>query len=332
MSDEIKQYVGQYLERELKVLVHEKVQAEEELRFRQLKWIAIFIGLIGLGSIGTVAKNMIDQSVQEEIEKATAEISQAMGFLSLLGLSLGLGATDEPASQEDINKVIDALYDLKKDKDKNKYIKTKEFVTNLAQIISYLDGERKSESIDRIFELYEDEVVRHGFLVEPLIRHYGLEILARDVMDETDLRYKTFARLERAADEANVKWRALAYRALYESTKTTDKKSKRVEDIIKQSVFLSDEHRRNFFRVILVNSRAENWVRSKGGAGPSEMHVQKVVLNFLNTYQTTINEVYVIDQLEGWGDAVEQGADWEGAYSLAGRIAKLKDKKINDFQ
>jgi len=97
-------------------------------------------------------------------------------------------------------------------------------------------------------------------------------------------------------------------------------------------MFLSNEHRRHFFRVILLNSRPENWVRPPRDIGPGEMNVQKVALNFLKTYKSTINDVYGIKQLKGWDEAVEQGADWEGAYSLAGRIAKLKDKKINDFQ
>lgn len=327
MSDEIKQYVGQYLERELKVLVHEKVQAEEDLRFRQLKWIAIFIGLLGLGSIGTVTKNIIESSVDSKIGKASEIIDQKMEFFNFFVLSLSIGGDDEVALKENLSAIMRYLVNLK-DK-KNSLINTEEFKMALNQVIVYLNDKKKSESVDRIFKLYESEIVVSGPLVESLIRHYGLEILSNKVIDETGLRYSNFYRLERAADEASVQWRALAYRALYESKKSAEKKSEIVEDIIRRSVYLSDGNRTHFFRVILANSRADNWASS---IGPSEINVQEVALSFLKTYQSTINEVYGIKQLQGWDDAVMQGVDMDGAYDLAEKIAKLKNIKSDDVQ
>lgn len=320
MSDEIKQYVGQYLERELKMLVHEKVQVEEELRFRQLKWIVIFIGLIGLSSITTLLNFMIDQSVQTQTRKVNDDIKEALDYFNFVVASFTFGDQDRTASQAKAGALTGSLKKLKENS--NKHTSSPEFKMVLYQLINSLNFMGQSSGIDQIFSLYREDIILTPYLVELLLRHYGLEIIAMEKIDESELRYKIFSELESAAPDAGFEWRALAYRILYESKK--DKNVNAVEGYLKRSLSFEPVECMDFFRIILMNSRAVNWIKD-GRPSPGEMHIQEVTINFLQKYNGTINELYNVARLDGWNVATSEGIDSSGAYRLATEIAYLRE-------
>lgn len=317
MSEEIKVFVESYLDRELEGLVHEKVKVEEEQRFRQLKWIVIFLGVVGLGSMSTLANYFIEKAVDERITRAAGNISDSIEFSKFFTVTLKLELGTQ-FSQEDVDLIMNYLRKVEK---KPEIRLSKEFRAALYQVTKSFTSAGQSSSLDEIFKMYEREIISSPTLVSPLLHHYGQEIVGGEQVTEEDSGYHIFVKLERVAADSRVPELALAYRTLFESKKPFAKNSKIVESYLKRSLSLEDLDRSIFFNTILRRANADNWVSRPT---PQAVKIQDVVREFLRTYKSALNVYYDLDQVPNWSEIVSGGLDDDTSEIVSKLIADAK--------
>src|SRR5262245_30515076 len=93
------------IEERLDGVIQAKVSKEEERRFRQLRWVVVLIGLIGLGTFGTLANYLI----QEAVDRRAGHVKQSLDMLRVNMLALKLDISDS-FSVEDSNAVMLLLH------------------------------------------------------------------------------------------------------------------------------------------------------------------------------------------------------------------------------
>lgn len=312
MSAQMEQFVKEQIEVRLHQVVRSEVAREEEERFRQLRWLAAIVGLIGLGTFGTLASYVIEKTVDSRIEDKAGQISKAMGFIKFytITLKLDLGTS---FSQEDQDVIMSYLRKAAAD---NELRNSKEFHAALFQVTKAFASASQNASIDEIVSLFANEILNSPALVEALLHHYGQDIVTRSIKPVSDLSNETFEKLERVAKD--VQELALFYRIFFTYRGATATPDPEVQRLFQLTANLAERDKARFWQELLQRTRASNWQRN---ATPEGLFFEAMTRRFLSDYRNVINNHFNFPEalLES---VVSDGMEEEGVASLASFLAE----------
>lgn len=278
--DHIRDEIEKVVIEQVPELVHQSVMKEEERRFRQIKWIAVFISVVGLGTFGTLATFMIEKIVDAKAGgiKETLELTRING----LALSLKLGKGISPNERDEAMALLTRI-------SRSPNVKASPDVrTALSDILSSFASAELEAEIDQLFSAFQDEIVVNGLSSEILLHHYGQHIVGRSTKPATDdFALKAFERLERVAAGHELLELALAYRMLYESRSKVDES--RIKNLLALSLDLSERDSVRFMREILIRTRATNWQNEPTAQGKT---FERVTRQFFSAYKKAILDIY----------------------------------------
>lgn len=100
LSDDVERYIRERLEIEVNEAVPSIVIKEEDRRFSQLKWLVALVGVVGLGTFGTLSNYLIEKAVDSKLEAKTGNITDALDFLRFNSLSQKLESGTSFSRQE----------------------------------------------------------------------------------------------------------------------------------------------------------------------------------------------------------------------------------------
>lgn len=290
-KQEVEDIVDRAVDRNVKSLVEKEVTAKEDERFKQLSWIVAFIGLIGIGTFGTLAKYLIETAVEQRLEKRTGEISSALDFSRFYLLTLKLEFGDG-FTQEDVDAIMNYLRKVEKNSNTRH---SKEFISALFQVMHSFAAASQSASLDELFVSYEQEILSAPTLVQPLLHHYGQEIVGRDIAPADDVGYRAFEKLERVSTSSRVPELALAYRTLFESRKSAPDSDKLIYALLTSSTKLPEEDRTRYLHEILLRTKAENWMHRVTKEG---YMIQVQAREFVSKYKRALFDLYRLDEAQ----------------------------------
>lgn len=282
---QVEQLISRSLDLKLKPLVQNEVMLQEEKRFTRLSWLLAIIGLVGLGTFGALTNTIIEKTVENRLEKRTGNITSALEFSKfyLLTLKLEIG---ESFTQPQVNAIMSYLRKIETDSEVRH---SPEFVSALNQVMISFTAASQSASLDELFKGYEQEILSAPTLVQPLIHHYGQELIARDVEPANDESERAFEKLERVAASSGIQELALAYRVLFESKKGSPNADRAIKNLLESSTKLSKDDRTRFLHEILLRSQSENWVRR---VTPASHSIQSSVREFVSKYSRLLEDIY----------------------------------------
>jgi hypothetical protein len=314
--DDVEKMIETEISIRLEPLVHSKIEQEEEVRFRQLKWVIVFIGLIGLGTFGTLANYLIEKAVDERIERSTENISQTLDFMKFYTASVKVELGSSYTKKE-----ADLIMNyLRRSRDNSDIRYSEEFLAALYQVANSFVSAGQSATIDEIFTMYEREVLASPELVSAFTHHYGQELVASSNMHDDHAGYKAFRMLERVGPGHNIPEISLAYRTLYESTKPNADDT--VGALIERATELTERDQTIYLNEIMKRSRSENWMRS---VTPEGRAVERVIRTFFVKHGAKLASSFGVD--EKVVDAAASGVDSDTASSLARLIASARSKE-----
>lgn len=313
LSDELRKYVRETVGSSVREAVPAVVATEEERRFSQFKWIVALIGLVGLGTFGTLSNYLIEKAVDGRLEARTGNISDALDFIRFnsIALKLDLGAS---FSVEDRTSILNYLRRSAKN-DRVRY--SAEFNAALVQVMKSFTEAGQSSSINEILQLYEREILTSDTLVEILVHHYGQEIVGRHSTPKDDQSMKTFEKLEAIAEGAKVGELALAYRILYVHKASPKSVQPAVLQALDRAQTLATDDLARFFREILQRTIAVNWQRV---ADPQGLSFQSITRSFFERYASSISTRTGVAEAS-LRRISEVGSKTEDARQLASQLA-----------
>ncbi len=318
-AKDIKDQIIIALQEKLPSIVHEEVSREEERRYRQIKWFVAFIGVVGLGTFGTLANYLIEKAVDSRIEAKAGNISESIDYMRFytVTLKLDLGTS---YSNEEKDVVMTYLRSAAK---VDRIRHSKEFLAALTRVAKAFASSSQSAALDEVFSLYEKEVLSSPTLVEAFLHHYGQDIASRAAEPKQDTSFAIFEKLERASAK-NSEELALYYRLLYSFRKADLKKNPETSALISRVPLFSEADLSRLLSEIFQHTRAENWQRRASPVGKEIESVSRKLLTMYGTEMATVlnapNEVFVV--------AATAGIDKDKVDSLASVIAaKLKRRE-----
>lgn len=313
-KQDVEDIVDKAIEKNLKPLVEKEVFAKEEERFKQLSWIIALFGLIGVGTFGTLAKYLIESAVEQKLERRTGEISSALDFSRFYALTLKL-AIGKGFTPEDVDAIMNYLRKVERNSQTRH---SSEFISALFQVMKSFTSASQSPSIDELFVAYEQEILSAPALVQPLLHHYGQDLVGRDITPKDDISYRAFERLERVATSSRVPELALAYRTLYESKKNAPESGRLVNNLLVSSTKLSSEDRARYLHEILLRTRSSNWMRRETKEG---FLIQLHAREFVKRYKKELLDVYGLEDRLAQDIAVN-GIDDQDSEKLAASLSE----------
>jgi hypothetical protein len=287
-SDQLDKAVQRSVDEQLHTAVVKEVTAQEDVRFKQIRWFIAIVGLIGLGTFGTVAAYVIEKVVDTRLERRTNNITQtvALSRFYMMAVKLDIG---QSFSQDDVDAIMNYLRKVEKNSELRH---SPEFLTPLLQVAKSFVSAGQTASIDELFHLYEREILAAPQLVQALLYHYGQEIVGREIIPKRDLGCMTFEKLERVATSSRVPGLALAYRTLYESGMRGSKDQEIVAKLIQCSTRLDKRDRARYLLEMLRRSKEANWVCSPT---PESTRIESVVRSLFATHSDAFTTVYGLD-------------------------------------
>lgn len=312
-ADQVQAAVQHAVDQQLRTAVSKEVTEQEDVRFRQLKWFVAIVGLIGLGTFGTLAGYLIEKAVETRIERRTNEITESLAFSRFYTIALKLDVEEE-FSQPDVDAVMNYLRKVERNSDIRH---SPEFRASFLQVAQSFVSAGQSACIDELFDIYEREILTAPHLVQALLRHYGREIVGREIAPKVDASYAAFEKLERVASSSQLAALALAYRTLYESATQNGNDKGVAAKMIRRSSSLDEAGRKRYLFELLLRSRENNWVRT---STPEATKIEATVRSLFCTHADTFETVYGLGKLTSQQIGA-QGVDRKEADRLADQIA-----------
>lgn len=279
-ADRVRDEVEKVVAEEVPNLVHQVVLKEEERRFRQLKWIVAFIGLIGLGTFGTLATFMIEKAV--DMKAGGIREYLELTRINALALKLTVGKSFSSGERDEAMALLMRIA-------KSPSVKSSPDVkAALSDVLRSFTSAGLEAEVDQLFNTYGDEILVSGVSSEILLHHYGQQIVGRIAKPSTDdFDLKAFERLERGAEGHNVLELALAYRVLFESSKKADEAT--IERMVAATLDLSERDAIRFLREILTRTRVENWQTEPTVEG---RNIERTTRDFFSSYKSALVRAY----------------------------------------
>lgn len=324
--EDIERLVEEEVGRRLDAMVHDAVGKEEDIRFRQLKWFMVFIGLVGLGTFGTLTNYLIEKAVDSKIESSTGRISNTLEMFRMQNAAIRI-ELDEGLTQERTEEILSFL---RRAEDLEDIRDTKEFKSFLLQCAEALIKVDRTSAVDEIFTAYEDEIISSPAMVEMMLHHYGqqLAVMKPTGASQTEV---AFNKLSRFAEDSNVPEVALLYRTLHEVRNSKKETRGNVTDLIEESRDLDATDRRLYFEAILRFTRHTNWIN--GNPTPQSKALERVSRQFMASYGPDISSIYgVRDAEDAFAQLATEGMDTSDGKVVATIIASALDSRSPDLQ
>ena len=300
--EDIERIVEQEVNRKLDSMVHSAVAKEEDVRFRQLKWILVALGVVGFGSFGTLASYIIEKAVDARIESATGGISTRLEILGIQVAASDL-EDDDGITIEGLDSIMNYL---RESEDKDGVRKSKEFLALLQQSVQMITAADKTAAADEVFGMYETEILSSPSMVELMLHHYGQQFASME-SEDAEFTRATFSKLSRVADDSGVPEVALVYKTLRASDSSETDDRNRVIRFIEESKHLNDTDRHLYFKHLLSFTRAENWMRTPTIQGRT---LERVSRQFFGTHGQRIISTYgFADEDRAFSRAASVGLD-----------------------
>ncbi len=311
---ELDEKLSEYIDLKLEPLVNQAVKAEEEVRYRQLKWIVVFVGVVGVGTFVTLTNYLIKDAVEDAVEEQIGFAGEQLeiGIAFTMATKIAISAEVPP---EDVRFMMTFL---EKAANNDKLKASYNFTPLLIQVAQSLVSAGLSRELDKLVVLFETEVLRIGELTEAFLHHYGQEIVGRPIApDINDFALMTFEKLERAAPDSGYPELGLLYRTLYEANKSRGAVSATVVELLGQSTQLNDGDRILFFEHMLLRSNWGNWVLS---STPAVLQIERSIRQFFYKYSNDIAKIYGLSTSRTIREA-SNGLNADDAAALAQWIA-----------
>lgn len=242
--------------------IHEAIQFEEDRRFRQLKWIIVGLGILGAGTLGTIATVYVDKAIDARIGQLTDQAS-LFRFMAMAGqLSNGAKLSDEQKSS--VMKLMRRIADNKDLRDAPD--------TSLAvvDVFKRIVQTNDAESASTIFELFKPQILSSQRGIQSALHHYGQRINSvNPSVNSASLNddLKRFEQAEYLASSLNQEELALSYRALYQLTHTDFQPDKAYRATLARVTGLKEADRARFFDELAIRTVYSNWQNFKGADG-----------------------------------------------------------------
>jgi hypothetical protein len=315
IAKEIQEEITLILDRK----VHEAVKHEEEKRFRQLKWLVAILGVVGLGTFGTLGSQYIDKAIDSRAGNIKDQIS--LNRVHLLAVKLDL---ENSFSPEDSREAMNLLRRLSENKGMRQ---EKDFLSSLIDILKAFAAADQNEQILEIVELFKPELYGSGSAVEVLLNHFGREANGRTTSPITsgangsnDVVLLNFERLEAIAAGHGLEHLALAYRVLFDHSNQALKESPHMARLLSRADALPIDDKTRFFRLLLLKTRASNWQKR---ATPNGIEIEARARGVFKTTGPMLSRKYHLDStlLE---KAAKEGLPGEEAMDVGAIIATAK--------
>jgi hypothetical protein len=300
-----------YVDSRVRDLVGEEVSREEEKRFKQLQRFIAIVGLIGLGTFGTLSNYLIEKAVDSRLESRTGRISESLDFLRFATIvtKLELGTSFTPYDR-------DAVMNFLRRASKNDDVRlSSEFSGALFQVTRAFASANQAASIDEIFTLFEREIVASNELVEALLHHYGQALVARPVIPDNDEVRATFEKLEGLAMSSNVPELALYYRILADYEEGPQNTDQLIE-LFAQARNLNEADLSRFFFELLTRTKSENWVMEDSVEGK---RFQEISRRFLRDLGPSLAQQLGLEE-DTFGVAATDGIESSEMARLMGQL------------
>lgn len=286
--------IRRIVESRMHPMIRDEIAHEESQRFRQIKWIIAFVGIVGLGTFGTLANYLIEEAVDSKLENRAGNINEALNFIKFQTLAnkLELNAS---FSDKDRDAIMNYLRDVESNDDQRH---SAEFLAGLHQVTSSFASASQSAQLDEIYAIYSSEILSEPILVESLLHHYGQELVGRAHVPQEDSALATFEALERVAASSRVPELALYYRILYEHQHSGEDRNELVAKKILRLKHLEDADIVRFYRELFQRTRVNNWQRSTTASGKQ---IEGLVRSFISVYkQEFVSEFNFDPDLLDW--------------------------------
>lgn len=305
----------------LETQVREAVAAEVDRRAKHMHLVLAIIGLIGLGTFGTLANYLIEKAVDRSLMARVGDIDNALNFSRFAAVSLKLRVGDSFSRQD-----VDAAMNYLRQTETNKKFRHRpEYQSAVFETVRAFSSAGQSAPLDELFALYEQELLANPIIVETLLHHYGQQVAGAVVLDASNPRQKTFEKLERVADGHNLAELAMAYRLLLESRDTTDETRTRVAAIITASRSLRPNDQSRMWREIIHRSRSANWAKR---TNPRIQTIETAVRAFFADHAAVMEKVYGLSpeisaRIASEGVSASQAVDIAAEMIISGRPSGL---------
>ncbi|WP_299235244.1 hypothetical protein [uncultured Halomonas sp.] len=269
--------IRRIVESRMHPIIRDEIAHEESQRFRQIKWIIAFVGIVGLGTFGTLANYLIEEAVDSKLENRAGKINEALGFIKFQALANKL-ELNTSFSDKDRDAIMNYLRDVQSNDDQRH---SAEFLAALHQVTSSFASASQSAQLDEIYAIYRSEILSEPVLVESLLHHYGQELVGRVHIPQKDIALMTFEALERVAASSRVPELALYYRVLYEHQQLGDGRNELVAKKLARLKNMKEADIARFFSELFRSTRVSNWQLSPTASGKK---IEQLARNFISAY------------------------------------------------
>lgn len=318
LTEETEQFICSEIGKNLRAVVTEEVAREEARKYGQFKWIIAFLGVVGIGTFGTLGNMIIDKVVDAKLESRIGPISESFEFIKLSNMASQLESA-KSFSKDDKDAIMEYLRKTaKNDRIRNQ----KDFHSALLKVVEAFVSAEQSAPIDEIFNLYEREILLSTGLVQALLHHYGQDITARNAVPKQDTSLANFEKLERVGNSKSAEL-CLYYRMFHTHVYSGQKYSQDVSKLIASAGRLNATDTRMFLRNLFSRSIATNWQKEPDLIGNN---FQSITRNFLQTYAQELSQTFHV-KAELFKSIAENGISDTNVNILSDNIAKLKTGK-----
>jgi hypothetical protein len=231
------------------------VKFEEDRRFRQLKWIVVVAGFIGVGTLGTVATHYVDKAIEAKSGQLTDQARLFRLLAMVNGMEEGGGLTEEQ-----IRTTIPMLERIAKN---DELRNSPEVGLAVAQLFWELTTIDDASAVDRVFDLFRAQVLASDKGIQGALHHYGQAINASMPNSKASASAEDLQRFEdaeRVAPSRHMEELALAYRTLHEFTVAGDRLAPAVLHAMQRAATLrSDADRVRYWHELVLRCEAKNW-------------------------------------------------------------------------
>lgn len=281
-----------------------RITEREASRRQRVHFILAIVGLVGFGTLVTVANTLIETVVEAELVEATDELNESLrrelayqqlvsSALTLRSSDVGFSVADRDQAQALLREIVGAPEMLRR--------------PGLANIVedildAFVAADLRTH-VDEIEGSYRPILMNFGGTVYTLLSHYGKRVVGSPLpvedQDPEDLdRFQLYAGV---ADQAGWPELAIFYRALVEFKRAGLSRTAVGEEILDDRHLLDEQDRASFLQQIELHSTTEGFQPTPTAEGN---RIAETVRAMLETYPELTEEIQREGQLAG----VDQGS------------------------
>jgi hypothetical protein len=240
-----------------------RIWAREERRHRSMIWLTSIFGAIGIGGIAGaifLGVNYLETRQKAQINEAVANALHSTQFKEGLAEIDGLVAYQQFVSlvtlldlkpsftRDERDGVLALLSQIKK---AGLHKKREDFPILLSKVADSFTSAGQVVAIDRVDDLFRDELSKLDSVPRWLARHYGRTLLVSDaIADKKSSEWEKFSYYARYTKDNGDPQVGMLFRALCEFVIANRQRTAVVDSIVAKMGTLSDVDRRAMFKLI----------------------------------------------------------------------------------